>query len=79
MIVTAKDLRFKISMLFDVLSKGEEVFITYRGKTKAKLTPVDENIPNDKNDEMFGMWQDRDDDVDDMLRDMRRGRTFDGL
>ena len=79
MIVTAKDLRFKISMLFDVLSKGEEVFITYRGKTKAKLTPVDENIPNDKDDEMFGMWQDREGDVDEMLRELRKGRTFDNL
>lgn len=35
--VTAKDLRFKINMLFDVLNKGEDITITYRGKAKAKL------------------------------------------
>mgnify|MGYP004746443549 FL=1 len=37
MTVTAKDLRFNISMLFDVLSKGEDILITYRGKAKTKL------------------------------------------
>jgi len=37
MIVTEKKLRFNISMLFDVLSKGEDIIITYRGKAKAKL------------------------------------------
>jgi len=36
MTVTAKDLRFNISMLFDALSKGEDITITYRGKAKAK-------------------------------------------
>ncbi|NEW60264.1 hypothetical protein GSY74_03120 [Sulfurovum sp. bin170] len=35
--VTATDLRFNISMLFDMLSKGEDILITYRGKAKAKL------------------------------------------
>jgi antitoxin (DNA-binding transcriptional repressor) of toxin-antitoxin stability system len=42
MTVTAKDLQFNISMLFDLLSKGEEVLITYRGKAKAKLIPYSE-------------------------------------
>ena len=45
MTVTAKDLRFNISMLFDVLSKGEDITITYRGKPKAKLI----STQNDKN------------------------------
>ena len=78
MIVTAKDLRFKISMLFDILSKGEEVLITYRGKPKAKLTPIDENNSQEnKSDEMFGMWSDRQESVDEMVREMRQGRNFD--
>ncbi len=78
MIITAKDLRFKISMLFDTLSKGEEIFITYRGKTRAKLTPFDENSSEKKDDEIFGMWKKRDIDVDTMVRDFRKGRSFDG-
>jgi len=76
MTVTAKDLRFNVSMLFDVLSKGEDIFITYRGKAKAKLVPYDEPSKEQKNDEMFGMWSDRNESVDDMVRSMRTGRNF---
>ncbi len=63
-------------MLFDVLSKGEDVFITYRGKTKAKLTPYEENTPDKKDDELFGIWSDMDGSVDDVVRDLRKGREF---
>ena len=76
MTVTAKDLRFNISMLFDVLSKGEDITITYRGKPKAKLI----SIQNDKKpavDPIFGMWKDRDESIDDLVREMRKGRSFD--
>jgi len=76
MTVTAKDLRFNISMLFDVLSKGEEITITYRGKPKAKLT----STCTDKepySDLIFGMWKDREDSVHDTIREMRKGRSFD--
>ncbi len=76
MTVTAKDLRFNISMLFDLLSKGEEVLITYRGKAKAKLIPYSEPSNQPKTDIVFGMWQDREESVDDMVRNMRRGRNF---
>jgi len=76
MTVTAKDLRFNISMLFDLLSKGEEVLITYRGKAKAKLIPYTEPSNQPKIDIVFGMWQDREESVDDMVRNMRRGRNF---
>jgi len=76
MTVTAKDLRFNISMLFDLLSKGEEVLITYRGKAKAKLIPYSEPSNQPKTDIIFGMWQDREESVDDMVRNMRRGRNF---
>lgn len=75
MIVTAKDLRFNVNMLFDVLNKGEEIIITYRGKPKAKLTSTEKNI-DIKDDSLFGMWKDRDENVDDMVRNMRQGRNF---
>jgi len=76
MTVTAKDLRFNVSMLFDVLGKGEDVLITYRGKAKAKLIPYDEPNHEPKSDEMFGMWRDRNESVDEMVRGMRAGRNF---
>lgn len=75
MTVTAKDLRFNISMLFDTLSKGEDIIITYRGKARAKL--IGTNKKNSKEDIAFGIWGDRDENVDEMVRDMRKGRKFD--
>jgi antitoxin (DNA-binding transcriptional repressor) of toxin-antitoxin stability system len=77
MTVTAKDLRFNVSMLFDLLSKGEEVLITYRGKARAKLVPYIESSNQPKTDMIFGMWQDREEHVDDMVRSMRKRRDFD--
>lgn len=78
MTVTAKDLRFNVNMLFDVLGKGEDITITYRGKPKAKLISTDKNSDNGKKDDLlFGLWKDRDElPVDDMVRGMRRGRNF---
>lgn len=77
MTVTAKDLRFNIAMLFDVLSKGEDVLITYRGKAKAKLISYEETAHEEKSDAIFGMWSDREEDVNTTVRNMRTGRTFD--
>lgn len=76
MTVTAKELRFNVAMLFDVLEKGENILITYRGKAKAKLIPCDTPEKSQKSDEMFGMWADREESVDAMVREMRRGREF---
>jgi len=76
MIATAKDLRFKINMLFDVLSKGEDVTITYRGKPKAKLISTQKSYSK-KDESLFGLWKDRSEDVDEMVRSMRKGRNFD--
>ena len=76
MTVTAKDLRFNISILFDVLSKGEDILITYRGKAKAKLIPYNQTTSDEKTDTIFGMWQDKDEDVNTMVRNIRKGRHF---
>jgi prevent-host-death family protein len=76
MTVSAKDLRFKISMLFDVLTKGEEIVITYRGKPKAKLVPFETKSEIEKDDPLFGIWKDREEEVDEMVRDMRKRRDL---
>lgn len=76
MTVTAKDLRFNVSFLFDVLSKGEDVTITHRGKAKAKLISYDDTEQTPKDDAMFGMWSDRDKDVNALVRNMRKHREF---
>jgi len=75
--VSANDLRFKISMLFDALSKKEDIIITYRNKPKAKLVPYEGGSDNqEKSDELFGLWKDTKDDVDAIVREMRKGRGF---
>ena len=76
MVVTAKDLRFNISMLFNVLNKGEDVTITYRGKPKAKLVSIDD-VKQQKDTSMFGIWNDKNIEVYSFIRDLRSGRNFD--
>jgi len=77
MTASAKDLRFNISMLFDALSKGEDITITYRGKAKAKLISTNKKDNQKKEDIAFGIWSDRDENVDEMVRELRKGRVFD--
>jgi len=77
MTVTAKDLRFNISMLFDLLSKGEEITVTYRGKPKATLVPFDTPNSNEKSSALFGMLKDEVVSVDQTVRGLRSGRKFD--
>ena len=76
MIASAKDLRFNINLLFDVVSKGEDVTITYRGKPKAKLISSDK-VHQKKDDSIFGMLKDDKKDIDSTIRDLRKGRNFD--
>ena len=75
MIVTAKDLRFNISELFKLLGKKEDIIITYRGKARAKLVGLDEK--REKEDIAYGMWSDKEKDVERVVRELRKGRNFD--
>jgi antitoxin (DNA-binding transcriptional repressor) of toxin-antitoxin stability system len=58
-------------MLFDLLNKGEDITITYRGKVKAKLVSYNDSLNIIKSDEIFGMLKDDTKDVDSIVRDMR--------
>lgn len=75
MIVTAKDLRFKTAFLFDVLDKTKEIIITHRGKAKAKLVPIEQKEKKSET-ELFGMWKDKDIDVEKTVRELRKSRNF---
>ena len=72
---TAKDLRFHSKELLSTVNRGEEVIITYRGKPCAKLVPYDE-LKKNKKTNLFGIWKNNDivEDVDDYVRDLRKGR-----
>jgi prevent-host-death family protein len=74
---TAKDLRFHSKELLNTVNRGEEVIITYRGKPCAKLVPYDESkIDKKAKTNLFGIWKDNDiiEDVDNYIRDIRKGR-----
>lgn len=55
---TAKQLRYKTSSIIENVIKGEEVVITFRGKSVAVIKPLKKHTP-----EFvpigFGMWKDR--------------------
>jgi len=75
---TAKDLRFHSKELLESVKHGEEVVITYRGKPCAKLIPIRNTKKNQlkKGNNLFGIWKDNDAivNVDDYIRDLRKGR-----
>ncbi len=74
---TAKDLRFHSKELLSTVNRGEEVIITYRGKPCARLIPYNEHKKGRENkSNLFGIWKDNNivEDVDDYVRDLRRGR-----
>lgn len=78
MIATAKQLRYQVGELLDLVDLHEEVIITYRGKPRAKLVLISDESTEEENP-VLGMWDDRDDmdDVAETARSLRRGRSFD--
>lgn len=56
---TAKDLRFHCKEILDTVSRGEEVIITFRGKPRAKLIPIEQDDNDRKRaSSLFGIWKD---------------------
>ena len=80
--ITAKELRSRVGEALALVERGEQVTVTYRGKPRARLVPVEhseealcyEPAPASA----FGMWKDRTDmdDVDAWVRNIRKGRFF---
>lgn len=75
---TAKDLRFHSKELLESVEQGEEVIITYHGKPKAKLVPIDEKklMAVKEESPIFGIWKDNPavEGVDEYVRGLRKGR-----
>jgi prevent-host-death family protein len=77
--VSAKELRQKTRLLLDAVERGEEVTITYRGRARARIIPMDEDqnrAESASESELFGLWADRDDLVDPLtwVRTLRQSR-----
>jgi antitoxin (DNA-binding transcriptional repressor) of toxin-antitoxin stability system len=76
---TTKDLRLHTAEILAAADRGEEVIITYRGRRRAVIRrwveTASERTPVARNP-AFGLWQDREGDVDEEVRRLRRRRDL---
>jgi len=68
---TIVDLRYRMKDVLRAIDRGETVTVLYRGKEKAKLTPITpasgkegKGVPRFQDTPFFGMWKDREDMAD---------------
>jgi antitoxin (DNA-binding transcriptional repressor) of toxin-antitoxin stability system len=65
---TIVDLRYNMKDVLRAIDRGETVTVLYRGKERAKLTPVPpapgNGAPKTKDQPLFGIWRDREDITD---------------
>jgi len=74
--VSTKKLRLHLREYLEQASRGRSIIISMRGKAVARLSRI-ESSPLPESDDLFGIWADQPEiDVDQHLREMRRGRTF---
>lgn len=77
---TIVDLRYKMKDVLRAIDRGETVTVLYRGKAKAKLTPI-KNATSESasvtEQPLFGMWSDRSDMADPTayVRNLRKPRS----
>lgn len=71
------DLRKHMSKIIEALDMNESIKLTYRGKEKATIVPLNNFEQSDlTKNEAFGLWSDREEfcDVPEVVRKIRRGR-----
>lgn len=73
---TAKDLRLKTAALLEEVRKGQEILITYRGKSIALLVPTSSVANKPLNPIGFGLWRSRKElrNVEEWLTGLRKPR-----
>lgn len=78
--ITTKELRIQPGKIIDQVANGEEITVTFRGKALAKIIPINSNSTNKTNEDipMFGIWKNHDEyeNIDDYVRNIRKGRQF---
>ena len=75
--ITARELRRRLGEYLRAVARGEELEVTYRGRSVARISPIENGLekPADSQDPLFGVWADRDDlDVDSFLDGLRKER-----
>jgi len=80
MTITVQQLKTQPGRIFGKVRNGQEMAISYKGKICAKIVPFTVDIANSNNsdDELFGIWKDRDDmsDPSQYVRQIRKARTL---
>jgi len=80
MVITVQQLKTQPGRIFGEVRKGHEMSVSYKGKICAKIVPFDAGLANNNNsdDELFGIWKDRDDMSDPSLyvRQVRKAREL---
>jgi len=78
--VSTKELRIQPGKIIEHVVNGEEITVTFRGKALAKIVPFKGRANSIENEDVsiFGLWKDHDkaDNVDDYIRNIRKGRQF---
>jgi prevent-host-death family protein len=78
--ITTKQLRLQPGKIISRINIGQEIIVTYRGKPRAKIIPIDTPKPNldDSDNELFGIWKEKNDtgNVDQYIRNIRKGRKL---
>ncbi len=72
------DLRYKTREVLRAIDRNESVAIFYRGTKKAVMLPVQKSnkITLPKTIPGVGMWKDIKESVPDLMRRLRKGRSF---
>lgn len=74
---TAKYLRFHTKEVLEAAARGEEVVVTWRGKPCARVVGLEkQRVRDDSRNPAFGMWRDRDIDVQETVDRLRETRRF---
>jgi antitoxin (DNA-binding transcriptional repressor) of toxin-antitoxin stability system len=79
---TTKDLRLHTRELIAATERGETVIITFRGKARAMLTPLEGSaVQRPERNPAFGLWAGEDhhdtNSIDAQVRILRQPRRFD--
>jgi prevent-host-death family protein len=75
---SAKDMRFHSREILHAVARGEEVIITFRGRPRAKIVPLQNASPSATAEprRLFGLWKDNPAvaNVNRYIRKIRQGR-----
>jgi len=77
--ITTKELRIQPGKIIGQVVNGQEVIVTFRGKSLAKIVPIQKKESSAKQEnEVFGMWSNRKEEktVEEAVRELRKGRSF---